>query len=188
MIKSLFHIRLSMSLAALGCCLLFSFTAIADTAYVTSFVGTSGGTGTEECPPRFAKNPLGLTGITISGSCGSGANGTTAISSAPGIPARLKATFGSAGTCNWSIQPTLANAGAVYTIEIAHTAASASADVLVTAFSSDGDVSAACTNSVVFNAAHGGNSWNLMGYITNHSGVTQPTITFLMTGGSALKY
>src|SRR5215469_5858292 len=186
MIKSSYPPLRSKLIGAFAASALFSFSAFADTAYVTSFVGTSSGTGTEECPPRFIKNPLGLTGVTISGSCGSGANGTTAISSAPGIPARLKATYGSAGTCNWSIQPTLGNAGAVYTIEIAHTAASASADVQVTAFSSDGDVSASCTNSVVFNAAHGGNSWNLMGYITNHPGVTQPTITFVMTGGSPL--
>src|SRR5205814_3112125 len=76
--------------------------------------------------------------------------------------------------------------GGIYTIEVTHTAASASANVQVTAFSSDGDVSASCTNSVLFNAANGGNTWHLMGYITNHTGVTQPTITFLMTGGSAL--
>jgi hypothetical protein len=184
-------------LAALGLGILASLPASADTAYVTSFVGTGGGTGTENCPPAFIKNPLGNSGVAISGSCGSGGNGTTAISTAPGIPARLKATFGSSGAagataCNWSIQPPpLANAGAVYRIDTAHSSASsASADVLVTAFSADGTVSASCTNSPVFQrtatSTNDGTIWLFVGFITNNPGVTQPTITFVMTGGTTL--
>lgn len=150
-----------------------SLQAQLDVVYVTSF--TAGGINT--CPPVCR---LGGTISTF---------GSTEITTAPGVPTRSRTQYGVSGTPVWSIQPTLNVAGAVYKIETAHnsgTAASTSCstDVLVTLSSPDGDLTASCTNTPVFQRSYGGPIWQLIGYITNYPGVTQPTITFTHTGGT----
>ncbi|MEY2428158.1 MAG: hypothetical protein QOJ40_1043 [Verrucomicrobiota bacterium] len=162
-------------LAALGLSLLFSLSVLADTAYVTTFTGGS----LTLCTP-YCVNPLGLTGVSISSA------GSTAIANPPGVPSRTKAAYGFAGAVNWSLTPTLGQAGGVYTIEEAHQAniSSDSADIVMNAFSSDGKVSSGCTNTTVFQKANGGDVWKLIGYITNNPGVTQPTIIFHYVSGT----
>jgi hypothetical protein len=182
MSKTSAHPTIPKLLAIWGLTFLFSLSALADTVFVTSFTGST----LTVCPP-YCANPLGLSGASISSS------GTTAIATPPGAPTRTRATFGFAGAVNWSIQtPPLAIPGGVYTIEVAHTSASScSADVVMSAFSTDGTVSASCTNSGVFQRAYNdgtrandGTQWMLMGYITNNPTITQPTITFYYVSGT----
>lgn len=146
----------------------------ADIVYVTSYLGSV----RTLCDP-VCYDPLG-TGCTISMS------GSTAISSAPGLPTRTRTTYGWLGEVNWSITPALAveNAGGVYRIEIAHATATESPDVLVTAWSDYGTVSASCTNSPVFQSGYSGTAWHTMGYITNQPGISDPVIIFKVTGGT----
>jgi hypothetical protein len=141
-----------------------------DIVYVTTYVE---GTLTT-CPPACY-----LTGTYST-------FGSTAIASPPGVPARTRCTYGYSADFSWSIQPTLNVPGGIYKIEVAHTAATTSADALVTAtvLPEEGTLSPSCVNSPVFNAANGGNSWHLLGYITNAPGVSSPVITFAVTGGT----
>ena len=110
--------------------------------------------------------------------------GSTAIASPPGAPTRSKTVYGFSGDCIWKLQPTLNVAGAVYKIETAHTAATTSTNALMTLYSTNGSMSASCTNTTAFDAAHGGNTWQFIGYITNNPGVTQPVIFFAASGGT----
>ncbi len=180
---------LTISSALLG---LASLSLQADTVYVTTY--GSGGVASNALTPcqpdlgfaSVCNNPFGAAGVTIS------TYGSTATANPPGAPTRSKCTYGftnaaNAGPINWTVQPPpLAGAGAVYTIEICHSANGAT-NVLVTAFSTDGTVSDSCTNSPVFDLAHNSganlNTWKLMGFITNNPGVTQPKITFYMASG-----
>jgi hypothetical protein len=94
--------------------------------YVTTYVSSNLTT----CPP-YCNNPARL------GRRDNFYLRLTAISSPPGVPSRTKCTYGLAGPVNWSIQPTLNVAGAVYTIEEAHAVAgSASSNIVMNAFSS----------------------------------------------------
>lgn len=146
----------------------------ADTVYLSAFVGSV----LTVCDP-MCYNPLGET-------CTISTYGSTAYSSAPGLPSRTRSVYGFLGTVNWTVLPTLAieNAGGVYRIEVAHTTASASPNVLVTAWSELGTVSASCTNSPVFQSGYSGTAWHTMGYITNQPGISDPLIYFKVTGGT----
>ena len=145
----------------------------ADTAYVTTYTGAS-----VTAAPAYVPNPLGLAGVSISGS------GSSSISSPPGVPSRTRCTFGFAGAVNWSIQPTLGLAGGVYTIELSHVnVGSCTSNAVFTAYSPDGTVSAGCTNFPYMQKAYGSNGWTFVGYITNNPTVTQPTIIFYYVSG-----
>jgi len=147
----------------------------ADVVYVTTYIGAAVNATT------FFNDPLGL-GPSYS------ASGSTAIANPPGVPSRTKCVYyyGQGLNPNWLIVPPLGVDGGVYSIEVAHTALTTSPDVVVTAYCADnfyGQTSAGCTNSAVFNAANGGNTWKLMGYITNAAGITDPEIIFKQVGG-----
>ena len=169
-------------LALLGL-LLCTLLARADTVYVTTY-GSGGVTSSTltPCNPdagvaSVCDNPLGLTGVSIS------TFGSTAVANPPGAPAHTKCIFGYAGTVNWSVQPqSLLAAGGTYAIYVAHSN-NGTTNALITAFSPDGTMSASCTNSDVFQKSKSGNTWYLMGYITNNPGITQPTVTFYLSGG-----
>ena len=147
----------------------------ADVVYVTTYIGEAVNATT------FFSDPLGL-GPSYS------AYGSTAIANPPGVPSRTRCVYyyGQGLNPNWLIVPPLGVDGGVYSIEVAHTAATTSSDVVVTAYCADnfyGQTSAGCTNSAVFNQANGGNTWKLMGYITNAPGITDPEIIFKQVGG-----
>ncbi len=161
--------RLKGSVLALAVAALAT-AAQADVVYVTSYVG---GTLTT-CPTLCDLAPGG----------GFSTFGSTALSTAPGIPARTKTVYGYNTALTWSITPTLGVAGGVYKIDVAHAIATGSADVLVTATSSDGALSPSCANSPVYNTSYAANAWHHLGYITNNPGITQPKVTFAVSGGA----
>lgn len=163
---------LAVLLASIG-----SLNAQVDVQYVTTFVGSS-----------LTPSP---TYQTITGSISG--SGSTEITAAPGAPSRTRARYGFAldanGQLSWSIQPTLLRDGAVYEIDVAHNstntaATSCSQNVVVTLTSTDGDLSASCTNTPYFQRQYGGSNWWKIGYITNYPGVTQPTIVFSYVSGT----
>ncbi len=167
--KSPTPVRLLLAVLAL-----LSFGALslrADVVYVTAFTGSSLTSST-----IIDWNPLGLT--TSISTAGSGE-----ISTAPSIPSRTKSVYAWAGDANWRVRPTLGTTGGVYRIEVAHGTVSCSTNVVITAWSPSGTVTASCTNSTVFDKQHVKTAWHELGYITNNAGVTRPEIFFLKTGG-----
>lgn len=162
-----------LSAALLGLSAIATCSTQAQVVYVTSYTGTD---IRALCPPV-----CDMVGVSLSGS--------TEITAAPGVPSRNRAYYGNTPPVSWSITPTLPTPGAVYKIETAHNSGtggntSCSLSVLVTLSTEDGQLSSSCTNTTVFQRSFGGPVWNLIGYITNNPGVTQPKISFAQTGGT----
>lgn len=82
--------------------------------------------------------------------------------------------FGVAGYPAITVKPTLANAGGVYKIDVTLPTSSSIPNTIATKISATG-----CTLSTNLTLAMGGaqNAWNLVCYITNEVGVTEPEIT-----------
>lgn len=110
--------------------------------------------------------------------------GSTELATAPGIPSRSKSTYGFSSDFSWSMKPTLNVPGGVYKIEIANPTNNASTNVIISASTTDGDLSPETQNSPVFDRAHPQDQWHLFGYITNKPGVTEPKITFTVVSGT----
>ncbi|MDB6024032.1 MAG: hypothetical protein JWM68_255 [Verrucomicrobiales bacterium] len=178
LLTSLSRSRLAKTLAlnlALGALFSQAVQGAVDVVYVTSYTGAS-----------ITPNPPFLK---VAGTSYSPA-GSGSFSMAPGLVTRAKTVYGWSSDLVFKVTPTLAVPGAIYKIETSHTSATTSTDVRVTLSSPDGDLTASCTNTSAFDAAHGQNgttvpwAWQTIGYITNYTGVTAPAITFTVVSGT----
>jgi hypothetical protein len=159
-------------------------SALADIVYVTSL--TQGCTTTANCPGPNGDGTYTEVNLTL--------GYTTAKGTAPGRPitpggtrAYLASAFLTDTTAGVDITPTLGTPGGVYKIDYnydSQTGGNVSTNVIMAVTASEGSIlSFATTDKFQRQFGNPRNQWQLMGYITNGPGITQPTISFRYQSG-----
>ena len=182
------------TLTKLSALLLLGFlaavSALADTVYVTATTSNCASSTVCGQGPNPDFNSLGLLVYTDNGygaftSAKAGASGKPAT---PGSRFCSNSFSNSTPDLGVAIAPTLGVPGGVYQIHHAFSSAAGnvSSDILLGVTNVDG-CTLSFTNTDKFQSSFGGGSgstWQLLGFVTNNPGVSNPVITFYFLGGT----